>query len=92
MLKKFFELIRFKFHRAILKDDYLIDIPEPTDLDDMIFRGLEYMPFDDDLPLENEPFTPTEDMIWCPKASQLFSPEELEVLLTFVDEDEEVII
>jgi hypothetical protein len=31
-------------------------------------------------------------MIWCPKASELFSPEELEVLLTFVDDDEDVLI
>lgn len=28
MLKKFFELIRFKFHKVVLKDDWLIDLDD----------------------------------------------------------------
>ena len=90
MLKKFFELIRFKFHR---KDDYLIDIPEKpiwwVDLDEMIYQGLEVDPF------TGEPFNfeVTNDMIWNPMSGELLTPEEINYLLTMDEEmDEEIII
>ena len=83
------KIAQYHWHRKVLRDDFLY--PVDDDFDEMLNKLVEADPFTGE-PLENEPFTLTEDMIWCPKAKKL-SPEEIKYLLTFtIDDDEEVLI
>ena len=81
------KVLQYHFHRKILRDDFLY--PDDDDWEENFIKtALENREDPFSVPIEDEPFTLTEDMIWS--KSPTFSPEEIEVITGW--NNEEIII